>query len=448
MSLGEPDQPDQPGEPDQPDQPPVALLTLRDGLPAVTDTEAGLAQVCARVAAGTGPVALDAERASGYRYSGRAYLVQLRREGAGTALVDPIAFDSLAPLAEAIGDAEWILHAATQDLACLAEVGLRPTTLFDTELAGRLLGYPRVGLATLVETLLGSRLKKEHSAVDWSTRPLPRPWLEYAALDVEVLLELRELLGEQLAEAGKDGWAHQEFEHLLDFEPTVRTEAWRRTGGLHRVRGRRQLAAVRALWEARDTLAEQRDVTPGRLLPDSAVVAAATAQPTDRAALLAVPGFHGRGAERYAGRWVEALRAAAALPEDELPSRNPRSDGPPTARAWAERDPVAATRLRLAREELAALTEQHGVPAENLLTPDYLRRTLWTPPGTREPGELLDQVVERLTGYGARSWQAALTAPVLVRAVLQADVEAAEAAEAAEAYSDGVSEGDPSEGGG
>ena len=144
---------------------------------------------------GIAGLALDAERASGYRYSQRAYLIQLRRAGAGTALIDPVPLPDLSCIQEATEGAEWILHAATQDLACLAEVGLHPSSLFDTELAGRLLGYPRVGLATLVETILGAGMKKEHSAVDWSTRPLPEPWLEYAALDVEVLLELREQFG-------------------------------------------------------------------------------------------------------------------------------------------------------------------------------------------------------------------------------------------------------------
>ena len=131
--------------------PPLApLLELRESLPPVTADDPGLAGVAARIAAATGPVAIDAERASGYRYSARAYLVQLRREGAGTALVDPIEMSDLTPLAEALTGPEWILHAATQDLPCLRELGLAPTSLFDTELAGRLLGYPRVGLATLV----------------------------------------------------------------------------------------------------------------------------------------------------------------------------------------------------------------------------------------------------------------------------------------------------------
>ncbi|MBO0847685.1 MAG: HRDC domain-containing protein, partial [Nocardioides sp.] len=259
------------------------MLELRDGLPLMTDTPPALAEACQALAAASGPVAIDAERASGYRYSSRAYLVQLRREGAGTFLVDPIGFDSLAPVQEALDGAEWILHAATQDLPCLSEIGLAPASLFDTELAGRLLGYPRVGLATLVETLLGYRMKKEHSAADWSTRPLPRPWQEYAALDVEVLVELRNVLADELRKAGKEEWARQEFEALRSFTPTVRSEPWRRTSGLHRVHGRRLLCAVRELWVTRDAIARSRDVSPGRIIGDGAIVAAALAMPASRA---------------------------------------------------------------------------------------------------------------------------------------------------------------------
>jgi ribonuclease D len=401
------------------------LLVLRDGLTDVVETEEALREVCDALAAGTGPVAIDAERASGYRYSNRAYLIQLRREGAGTSLIDPIAFESLAPLQEALEGTEWILHAATQDLPCLNEIGLYPSALFDTELAGRLLGYPRVGLATLVETLLGRRMKKEHSAVDWSTRPLPRAWLEYAALDVEVLVELRDLLAAELVETGKDDWARQEFDHLRTFVLPPRVDAWRRTSGLHRVRGRRALGAVRALWELRDSIAEQRDVTPSRIVPDAAIVAAAQALPLDRDALLGTKGFHGRGAERYAGRFAAALREVAEMDEDALPTRAPRGDGPPLPRAWAEKDPVAARRLQLAREAMTALAEERNLPVENVLTPDFLRRTLWTPPATRRGDELVDAVVTQLSGYGARGWQIALAAPVLVTAILQADEEAA-----------------------
>ena len=75
-----------------------------------------------------------------------------------------------------VAGCEVVLHAASQDLPCLAELGYRPRHLFDTELAGRLLGFPRVGLGVLVETVLGWTLEKGHAAADWSTRPLPTEW--------------------------------------------------------------------------------------------------------------------------------------------------------------------------------------------------------------------------------------------------------------------------------
>ncbi|MGN6129236.1 MAG: ribonuclease D [Nocardioidaceae bacterium] len=413
---------DDPGETEGPvdEAPPAPLLELREGLPPVVDSSSAFEETLRAFAGGVGPVAIDAERASGYRYSARAYLIQLRREGSGSALVDPLPFEDLTGLGEALGDAEWILHAATQDLPCLLDVGLRPTSLFDTELAGRLLGYPRVGLATLVETLLGRRLRKEHSAVDWSTRPLPEPWLEYAALDVEALLELREVLARELEETGKDEWARQEFEHLVNAAPSSpRQEPWRRTSGMHRARGRRALAVVRGLWEARDAIAAQRDVTPGRVIPDSAIVEAANAMPRDRSSLLALKGFHGRGAERYATQWVAAIREARALPEDALPTLTARYDGPPPPRAWADRDPVAAARLTAARAALKERAEDLDVPVENLLTPDYVRRLLWEPPDG-DAAELPTLVAARLRDLGAREWQVELTTGLLSDAILGA----------------------------
>jgi ribonuclease D len=396
--------------------PPIPLLTLRDGLPAIVETRAALDEVVAAVAAGSGPVGLDAERASGYRYSARAYLIQLRREGAGTALIDPIAFDDLRDLNEAIGDAEWILHAASQDIPCLREVGLVPTALFDTELAARLLGYPRVGLATLVEVICGKSMRKEHSAADWSKRPLPEPWLEYAALDVEVLVELRDVLGAELEESGKAAWAAEEFEHLLTYETPPRTDPWRRTSGIHKAKGRRALAAVRELWTVRDELAADLDTTAGRLIPDSALIAAANALPTSGKLLMDTAGFHGRGARRYLDTWVEALKRARALPDNELPPVANRSDGPPQVRSWGDRDPVAAARLATARTAVTALSEERNVPVENLLTPDSMRRVLWTPPKVAD-AELDDAVAAQLRGFGAREWQIGLMAPIIAEAI-------------------------------
>jgi ribonuclease D len=402
------------GEPADLARAPKPLLELRDGLPSVIDSPAALAGTVERFAAGTGPVAIDAERASGHRYSSRAYLVQLRRNHIGTALVDPIPFRDLTGLGRAIEGAEWILHAATQDLPCLTELGMRPRTLFDTELAGRMLNYPRVGLASLVEELLGFAMRKEHSAVDWSKRPLPQPWLLYAALDVEVLIELRERLAHELVADGKLEWAQQEFSWLVQAPPTPpRRDPWRRTAGIHRVRSRRGLAIVQALWETRDQIARGQDATPTRILRDAAICEAAIAQPAARQQLAALPGFRARNAQRYLSRWWGAVRAANRLPAASLPVAGVHSDGPPPARAWAESNPAAAARLGAAREALAAIASSNRLPPENLLAPDSIRRLAWDPPVDVSVARVRDL----LAGLHARRWQVDLTADALANAL-------------------------------
>jgi ribonuclease D len=395
--------------------PPIVPLEVpREGVPPVVTTPEALTEIVRAFAAGHGPVAVDAERASGHRYGQRAFLVQLRRAGAGTALVDPAALPNLSALGEAIANAEWVLHAASQDLPCLAEVGMRPRTLFDTELGSRMAGFARVGLAAVVEQLLGFGLAKEHSAVDWSVRPLPAPWLRYAALDVEVLIELRDVLAAELDRQGKLGWAREEFAALVAAPPPPpRMDPWRRTSGVHKVRTRRQLAVVRELWNARDALAREQDVSPGRLVPDTSIVEAALAQPTHPRGLLAVAGFTGRGSRRYATVWQAAIDRAMALPESQLPPQHRPAEGPPPARVWADRDPVAASRLARCRAAVTAIAEQHNLPTENLISPETVRRLAWEPPAETD----LDTVMRVLRGYRARAWQIRLTSAALAEAL-------------------------------
>jgi ribonuclease D len=404
-------------EPDEPDElPPAPLLREpADGVPVPIESADRLAALVTAMSAASGPVAVDAERASGYRYSQRAYLVQLRRAGAGTALVDPIAQPALNGLSAALGEAEWILHAANQDLACLAEVGMHPPRLFDTELAGRLLGEERVALGTMVEQHLGVRLEKGHSAADWSTRPLPHDWLVYAALDVELLVQLRDALADALHAAGKDEWAWQEFEAVrLTPTPPPRTDPWRRTSGIHTLRNRRQLAVVRSLWLARDEYAAQRDIAPGRLLPDSAIVDAARTLPKRAADLGALRVFSGPRQRRRLGRWFAAVETALALPDTDLPpTTGGGGDGIPPSSRWRDRDPEAAQRLAQCREVVTRLAAEHQVLTQNLLASDVVRRLAWTPP------QPLDDtaVSARLTELGARPWQVELTASALVAAL-------------------------------
>jgi len=367
--------------------------------------------------AGSGPVAVDAERASGYRYGQRAYLVQLRRNGSGTGLIDPVPLPDLSVLQEAIADEEWVLHAANQDLPCLAEIGLVPGRIFDTELAARLAGLPRVGLGAVVESLLGYSLQKGHSAADWSTRPLPEEWLVYAALDVEVLVDLRDALDAILTEQGKSDWARQEFEAILAAGPPApKTDPWRRTSGMHGLKSRRQLGMLRSLWQARDDMARRRDVAPGRVLPDSAMVAAVQADPAHEGQLLELPVFRGRANRKLVATWFGALARGRAIPDGELPLHSRPGEGPPPVNRWNDRDPAAATRLQAARAGLAELSEKHAVPVENILSPDLVRRLMWSPPEPREAAA----VAEVLRAGGAREWQVELTRELLTDAVNRA----------------------------
>ncbi|WP_431798566.1 ribonuclease D [Microbacterium kunmingense] len=362
-----------------------------------------------------GPVAVDVERASGFRYSQRAYLIQVFRRGAGVHLFDPPVLSDFAPLQQAIGDAEWVLHAASQDLPSLREVGLEPTEMFDTELAARLLGHERVGLGAVVEETLGITLAKAHSAADWSTRPLPDSWLEYAALDVVHLIDVRDALVAELAEQGKTEFARQEFAAVLAREPkATREDPWRRLSGLHTVRGRRALAVARALWTAREEYAREQDVAPGRLVPDRALVAAIRADPASKHELAGVKEFTGRASRSQLDRWWNAIqegRAATDLPPDRLPS----TDTIPPPRAWPDRNPAADARLKAARPAVEARAAELSMPTENLLTPELLRRVAWAP-----PEEITASAIGRsLESLGARAWQIDQTAQIIADAFVE-----------------------------
>jgi ribonuclease D len=408
--------------PDSTEPEATPLLHPADGVPDISVTVHEIEAAAQRLKRGRGPFAVDAERASGFRYSNRAYLIQIRRDGAGTVLIDPVShgadqLTALRPVAEVLTTDEWILHAADQDLPCLAEVGMRPPALYDTELAGRLAGFDRVNLATMAERLLGFGLAKGHGAADWSKRPLPAEWLNYAALDVELLIQLRAAISDVLAAQGKTDWAAQEFDYLRsvgarEIAPVARRDRWRRTSGIHRVRDRRGLAAVRELWVARDRIAQRRDVAPRRVLPDSAIIDAAVADPKTVADLVQLPVFGGRNQRRSAEIWLAALETARQV--QDSPNDDEPPDGPPAPARWSKRKPEAAARLEAARAALAEVSQRVGVPTENLISPDLVRRLCWDWAGAPDP---VGAVEEFFRAGQARAWQRELVVPGLARAL-------------------------------
>ena len=384
----------------------------------LVETPEQLQAAVADLAGVQGAFAVDAERASGFRYGQRAYLVQVYRPGTQIHLIDVGALaptlptDSLDELAALLRADEWILHAATQDLGCLAELGLTPVRLFDTELAGRLAGLERVGLGSMAEALLGLKLAKEHSAVDWSQRPMHDDWLTYAALDVDVLPQLRAEIEALLVEQNKLEWALEEFEALLSFKPKPpKQDKWRGLSGLHEVKDTRKLAIARELWSARETLAQKIDTAPGRLIPDSSIIAVVKTTPRSKSELAGFRAFAGRASRTYLDTWWKAIETGVSTLD--LPALKLPATGIPNHRIWAAKFPEANARLKASRDAVSAIATENGLPTENLVSPDFVRQLCWAPPA--ELTEL--EVTQALLSVGARAWQCKLIASALCSAL-------------------------------
>ncbi len=389
----------------------VQLSEPSEGNAPLITTEAELRAACRELAGGSGPFAVDAERASGYRYGQRNYLVQVRRDTVGTFLFDSLALPDLSALNEVMADEVWIFHAASQDLIPLREQKLFPNRIYDTEVGARILGQERVGLSAVTSELLGISLRKEHSSQDWSQRPIPESWLTYAALDVELLTELMEVQSAALAESGKLEWAHQEFEHTRLAEPAPpRAEPWRRVSGVQQVKDRRKMAIVRELWAERDRVAQQRDCSPSRIMNDRAIVAAAQAMPKTVGALIALHEFGGTNVRRRSANWQRAIDAALILPAEELPKlRGERTKAAPVPKMWADKNPRAAKWYDEAKKFVDEVSAEYHLPVENLLQPKIMRQLLWDASESNEP----INAAQYLTEHGARPWQVELTAPQL-----------------------------------
>ncbi|MDF7664050.1 HRDC domain-containing protein [Bifidobacterium sp. ESL0763] len=416
----------------------------RGGVPRVTDTPEGFEEACERLAQGTGSVAADAERASGYRYGHEDWLVQFKRTGSGIVLLDPIALGRAGADWEefnrAVGDATWIIHDSLQDLPGFADLGMRPQRLFDTEIAARLLGLKHFGLAAVTAHYLGITLAKEHSAADWSYRPLPRDWRNYAALDVELLIELEDRMRAELKAQGKDGWAEEEFAAALakgTGPQPVHPTPWMRISHFTVLgHDRRGQAVAKALWEKRDELARADDIAPTLLLSDAAIIEAARKKPHNARQFRAIRSLNERVRihmgneqdkmfERYAPIqrsvkpkvWKETIQEALKLrpsqwPQPQAPSRSANANAPRSMRYWAEHHPDRFARLKAARAAVASIASDTRTPVDIVIKPQIIRNLCWhdDPAHIDIPGFLREQ--------GAREWQIALVSESVTRAIM------------------------------
>ena len=419
------------------------LLQPSAGTPEIIDTEQAFSDAIKQLTQGSGPFAVDAERASGFRYSARAYLIQIKRANGGLHLIDPIPFGPghqlFSELNQLLNTDEVILHASTQDLPCLRELGINPVKLFDTELAGRIAGLPRVGLGPLLESIMGVLLAKEHSAADWSARPLPKEWLTYAALDVELLVELRNHMYTLLDDAKKLSWALEEFASILNAPPAPpRVDPWRRTSGMHKIKRRDQLAVIKSLWIARDAVAAKNDIAAGKLLNDSAIVELAIAVPTNKKEFekcLRPLGLRARWLENLQ-LWLDSIATAVALPEDQWPTMRTNADTLPPIKLWRDKFPEKFAPLSHARAAIELIAQENQIPVENLITPEHIRRVCWKPPIGATTTLSVSEVEKALTELGARQWQIDLVAPALAAALLEREPIPTEVVEPVEPVTD------------
>lgn len=403
------------------------LTAPEGGTPKVIENETEFSRALQELTGGTGPIAIDAERASGFKYSSRAYLIQLNRRNGGLHLLDPIALQNsplIAKLSDLISQNESIIHASSQDLPCLREFGIHPKKLFDTELGSRIAGFPKVGLAPLCENLLEISLAKEHSAVDWSIRPLRSEWLDYAALDVAVLIDLRDKVEAALRDSNKLAWAEEEFAASLEAELLKpRPEPWRRTSGMHQIRSRFELAIIRSLWQARDEIAKDIDLAPGRLLNDAVIIELARNKPKKREELLDLPIVKMRIRSEiqisYIDRWLSVLNEAYDISEENWPEMRARGDSLPAPRIWREKFPIANAQLQHVRRNLTEISEKYSIPQENLLSPEILKRVIFDSGKEEVMSYSESQVSEirsKLRELGARNWQVDIVADAVARA--------------------------------
>lgn len=396
---------------------PVLLASPRHGVPAIIDTPSAAHAAIESLRQGATPIATDVERAHGFRYGADPYLVQIRREDVGTFLFDPVAVPDLSAL---ITDraTTWILHDAEQDLHNLRQVGLKPYTLFDTMVAARLIGAQRFGLAAVTEQFLGLSLAKDHQASDWSVRPLPTGWLRYAALDVEVLTELYRKLATRLHDLDRWEWAEEEFADILQRpRPEMKPDRWRKVPGKGALKSRRNLAVLRELWLTRETIAEEINIDPNRLVRNSALIRAASMPPRNRRTLLSIQDFRSPLAREYSDQWMRAIHRARFASEEELPLRGisrPQA-GIPEIRYWARQDPDAFARLQKVRAAVSELAASLDIAPEVLLEPKVQRYLCWAP---LERGRTTgDEIEERLVHSGARKWQRTLCINALIGAL-------------------------------
>jgi len=307
-------------------RPPTRWIRTADELTALVDELAGCRAI-----------GFDTEADSLHHYTEKVCLLQLTAFRGDSWLIDPLAVRDLAPLAPVFADATVlkVVHGGDNDVTSMRrDFGFAFRTMFDTAIAARLLGDTEVGLQALVRDLLGIELSKGSQRDDWSKRPLTPKQEDYALGDVAHLMALAAKLTERLAAAGRTAWAREEFAALASLPPAKKRtgpDDFRRIKGSARL-SRRQQAVLRALYHWREARAAAADRPPFKIVGPEILLAMAEQIPASLDDVARALASYPRQAGEHA-TVLAAITEALALPEAELPSREPGDRTPLPAAA-------------------------------------------------------------------------------------------------------------------
>ena len=314
-----------------------------------------------------GRVAIDTEADSLHCYREKLCLLQVSLPE-GDFLVDPLAENDLGALADTLARKEIILHGADYDLRLLRRaLDFRPTRVFDTVIAARLLGVREFSYAALVEKYFGIALPKGSQKANWALRPLSEKMEEYARNDTHYLLELAEKLEKQLIEHERLGWFQQSCERAMVLAAIDRErdmeEVWRiRGSGL--IRGR-EAAVLRALWYWRDREAQKFDRPSFHILRNDQLLEIA------RAAVRGETPQFRHFSERRARDFRTTIEEALAIKEEEWPETRRRRGERPTremeraAEAMRKRRDQAAHELKIEPSFIAPRATIDAIAADS-----------------------------------------------------------------------------------
>jgi ribonuclease D len=336
----------------------------------------------------SGRIGLDTEFVSERRYKALLCLVQIAvqsEEGLQIEVIDALSDVDPQPLVDVLADpsVEVVVHAGRQDIALLRRSwGAQVRNVFDTQIAAAFVGSGiQAGYETLLNEILGVRVKKSASFTHWDRRPLTQEQLAYAGEDVDRLLELATVLHSRLEARGRVEWAAQES---LELESSTDErnleEVFRRLPRVASLGGR-GAAVARELVYWREERARKEDRPVGWVLGDPALIEVARRRPADVKKLNDIRGLHEASIRRHGRDLIEAVKRAENAEPIKLERPRPPTQEPPSLVALSE----ALVRSRAEEEQIAyqliaaraELTEIATAVMQNGTEPNVRTLTGW-----------------------------------------------------------------------